>query len=84
MLLDRLLQVLQLTVAVVTTLAHFPNIDVRAMAIMDDIHYLAAIRYLGPIFTTFSNILSKCAGATINLSDSVQILSQRPASGNHS
>ena len=37
---------------------------------MDDIHFLAALRYLGPIFSTFSNIFSDRAGVKINLSKS--------------
>jgi hypothetical protein len=56
--------------AAVTTLAHFPNVDVRALSIMDDFHYLAALRYMGPIFVTFANILSDCAGVQLNISKS--------------
>ena len=51
-------------------LAKYPNIPVRILTIMDDFHLLGAVKYLGPLFHTLSEILSDCVGVKINLSKS--------------
>jgi hypothetical protein len=37
---------------------------------MDDFHLIAALKYLGPIFSTLKTILHECVGVEINLSKS--------------
>ena len=51
-------------------LAQYPNIPVRILTIMDDFHLLGALKYLGPLFHTLSEILFDCVGVKMNLSKS--------------
>ena len=51
----------------VETLAHYPNIRVQISAIMDDFHTTSALKHLGPIFGTLSNILKDCAGVQVSI-----------------
>ena len=67
----------------VETLAHYPNVPVQMSAIMDDFHTTSALKYLGPIFGTLSNILSDCAGVKVSVQKS-QKRSQRASSSNDS
>ncbi len=41
-------------------LSQYPNISALVLAIMDDFHVIAALKYLGPIFTT-SKLFSSTA-----------------------
>ncbi len=54
----------------VQTLAQYPDIPARILSIMDDFHLIAALKYLGPIFSTLRTILHECVGVEINLSKS--------------
>jgi hypothetical protein len=49
------------------TLAHFPDIPVHILSIMDDFYTVAPIKYLGPIFQVLSDILLDCAVIKINI-----------------
>ncbi len=49
------------------TLAHFPDIPVHILSIMDDFYTVALFKYLGPIFQVLSDILLDCAGIKINI-----------------
>ncbi len=50
------------------TLAHFPDIPVHILSIIDDFHKGAPAKYLGPLFQILSDILLDCAGIKINIS----------------
>ena len=54
----------------VQTPAQYPDIPARILSIMDDFHLIAALKYLGPIFSTLKTILHECVGVEINLSKS--------------
>jgi hypothetical protein len=41
----------------VQTLAQYPHIPARILSIMDDFHLIAALKYLGPMFSTLRTIL---------------------------
>ncbi len=51
-------------------LAPYPNGPAQILSIVDDFNLIAALKYLGPIFSTLRAILLACVGVEINLSKS--------------